>query len=60
MADITMCMIESNQCDKAFNCRRHKASGTRASDLQSMAYFKPDENGDCKDYWPVKEVSYDE
>jgi hypothetical protein len=49
MPDITMCA--SDTCNVRHNCKRNTASGTVASEYQSI--FLPEETGDtCDYYWP--------
>lgn len=45
MTDITKCV---GGCDKQSTCYRWTA---QASGYQSYSDFKPNENGDCEDYW---------
>jgi hypothetical protein len=49
MPDISMC--SNTDCDKRFQCYRHSASGTVGSDWQAYMDFKPDEKGECEDFW---------
>lgn len=49
MPDISMCSHAT--CSKRFQCYRNKASGTKASDWQSYMDFKPDDKGECDDFW---------
>ncbi len=53
MPDISMCM--NNTCAKRADCYRHPWSGTQGSDYQSYSDFKPDENGECKNFWDKKQ-----
>lgn len=49
MTDISKCVTG---CDKKYECYRWTAP---SSHWQSYMDFKPDENGECKDFWDVKE-----
>ena len=48
MTDITKCM---QGCDKQRLCYRWTAS---ASEYQSYAEFKPNEGGECENFWSKK------
>jgi len=52
MPDISMC---NQDCPVRFNCKRHSASGTLASDYQCYTIFTVPPLGDpdkCDGWWP--------
>lgn len=51
MSDITVCLNKS--CNKRESC--YRANATWNEYWQSVADFKPDDNGECSHYWPIKE-----
>jgi hypothetical protein len=51
MPDISMCANE--ECSLSWNCWRFNAP---PSYRQAYGDFKPDEQGNCKYYWPLEKV----
>lgn len=52
--DITGCL--NKFCEQKDDC--YRANVTWSDLWQSVAYFKPEENGECSNYWPFKENKY--